>query len=151
MTGITKQYYRPMLESDLDAVVDIELTIYSHPWTRGNFVDSLQAGYHAWVMMREEEVIGYAVMMIVLDEVQLLNLSVAQPYQKQGLGSALLKQVLTQAKALDARYVFLEVRASNVSAIALYQKMGFGKVSVRKGYYPLAQGREDAIIMRLTF
>lgn len=151
MSGMTEQYYRLMLESDLDAVMDIEPTIYSHPWTRGNFVDSLQAGHHAWVMMREEEVIGYAVMMIVLDEAQLLNLSVAQPYQKQGLGSALLNHVMTQTKALDVRYMFLEVRASNVSAITLYQKVGFAEVSVRKGYYPLAQGREDAIIMRLMF
>lgn len=151
MSDMTEQYCRPMLESDLDAVMDIEPTIYSHPWTRGNFVDSLQARHHAWVVMREEEVIGYAVMMIVLDEAQLLNLSVAQPYQKQGLGSALLNHVMTQAKALDVRYMFLEVRASNVSAITLYQKVGFAEVSVRKGYYPLAQGREDAIIMRLMF
>ena len=151
MIDMTKQYYRPMLEADLNTVMDIEPTIYSHPWTRGNFIDSLQAGHHAWVMMQEEEMIGYAVMMIVLDEAQLLNLSIAKRYQKNGLGSALLNHVMTQAKLLDVRYMFLEVRASNVSAITLYQKMGFTEVSVRKGYYPLAQGREDAIIMRLMF
>lgn len=151
MSGAVKQYYQPMQELDLDAVMEIEPTIYSHPWTRGNFIDSLQAGHHAWVMMREEEVIGYAVMMIVLDEAQLLNLSVAQPYQKQGLGNALLSHVMKQADVLGARYMFLEVRASNTPAIGLYQRAGFTEVSVRKGYYPLAQGREDAIIMRLMF
>ncbi|MGJ8618970.1 MAG: ribosomal protein S18-alanine N-acetyltransferase [Methylophilaceae bacterium] len=142
---------RTMQEIDLDAVMLIEPTIYSHPWTRGNFLDSLHAGYHAWVMTQGDEVIGYAVLMIVLDEAQLLNLSIATSFQKQGLGSALLNHVMTQAVSLEADYMFLEVRASNVAAIALYQRVGFKQVSVRRGYYPADPGREDAIIMRSVF
>lgn len=142
---------RTMQEIDLDAVMLIEPTIYSHPWTRGNFLDSLHAGHHAWVMTQGDEVIGYAVLMIVLDEAQLLNLSIAASFQKQGLGSTLLNHVMTQAVSLEADYMFLEVRASNVAAIALYQHVGFKQVSVRRGYYPADSGREDAIIMRLVF
>ncbi len=143
--------FRAMQEIDLDAVMLIEPTIYSHPWTRGNFLDSLHAGHHAWVMIQGDEVIGYAVLMIVLDEAQLLNLSIAASFQKQGLGRALLNHVMTQAVSLEADYMFLEVRASNVAAIALYQRVGFKQVSVRRGYYPADPGREDAIIMRLVF
>lgn len=149
MTGAINPNYRTMQELDLDRVIKIESTIYSHPWTHGNFLDSLRAGHHAWVMMQNEEIIGYAVLMVVLDEAQLLNLSVATPFQNQGLGRALLTHVMSQAVTLNAQYMFLEVRHSNVSAIALYQKLGFVEVSVRRGYYPLGIGREDAIIMRI--
>ncbi len=150
MTATTTPFFRSMQENDLDAVMAIEQTIYTHPWTRGNFQGSLRAGHHAWVMMQNNAIIGYAVAMVVLDEAQLLNLSVATSFQRQGYGSALLRHVNKEAAAMGADYVFLEVRASNVPAIALYQKVGFIEVSVRKGYYPLGQNREDAVIMRLA-
>ncbi|HSR02347.1 MAG TPA: ribosomal protein S18-alanine N-acetyltransferase, partial [Methylophilaceae bacterium] len=117
----------------------IEQNTHVHPWTCGNFQDSLRAGHHAWVMIHNDEFIGYAVTMVVLDEAQLLNLSIATPFQRQGYGSALLRHVNKEAAAMGADHVFLEVRASNVPAITLYQKVGFIEVSVRKGYYPLGQ------------
>ncbi len=150
MTATVTPYFRSMQENDLDAVLALEQTIYTHPWTRGNFQDSLRAGHHAWVMMQNDSIIGYAVTIVVLDEAQLLNLSVAASFHRQGYGSALLRHVNKEAAAMGADYVFLEVRASNVPAIALYQKVGFIEVSVRKGYYPLGQNREDAVIMRLA-
>ncbi len=135
---------------DLDAVIQIESTIYSHPWTRGNFNDSLTAGHQAWVVRLKGEIIAYSVMMLVLDEAHLFNLSVAKPYQQKGLGRELLAYMIDQATALGARQMYLEVRSSNVAAITLYEKMGFVENSRRKGYYPAEGGREDAVLMGLA-
>lgn len=152
MNAVLKPDYalRPMLEADLDAIMQIEPTIYSHPWTRGNFNDSLKAGHNAWVMTQDNEIVGYAVIMIVLDEAHLLNISIAAPYQKQGLGRMLLMYLIDQAKALKTENMFLEVRVSNVSAIALYEDVGFVEMSIRRGYYPASKGREDAVLMGLA-
>lgn len=152
MSAVLKQALalRPMQMEDLDAVMAIEPTIYSHPWTRGNFSDSLNSGYSAWVLLQEQSIIGYALMMMVLDEAHLLNISIAKPNQKQGLGKYLLEHMIAMAKRHRAANMFLEVRASNKPAITLYEYMGFCEMSVRRGYYPAHQGREDAILMGLA-
>ncbi len=146
---------RPMQMDDLDAIMQIEPTIYSHPWTRGNFSDSLNSGYSAWVLEQECEMVGYALMMMVLDEAHLLNLSIAKPQQKRGLGRYLLEHMIAIAKRHKAANMFLEVRPSNISAISLYENMGFCEISVRRGYYPAdpktsETGREDAVLMGLA-
>ena len=141
---------RPMQMEDLDTVMAIEPQIYSHPWTRGNFSDSLNAGHSAWVLVQDNKIIGYALLMIVLDEAHLLNLSIAKTYQKQGLGRYLLEHMLEISKKYQAVNMFLEVRASNVSALALYENMGFNEMAVRRNYYPATHGREDAILMGLA-
>jgi len=89
---------RPMQAADLDAVARIEASVHSHPWTLGNFNDSLQSQHKAWVMTQQDEVIAYALMMLVLDEAELLNISVALPHQKQGLGSHLLTHMIDEIK-----------------------------------------------------
>jgi len=139
-----------MTEDDLDEIMCIEPHIYSHPWSRGNFVDSLRSGYASWVLLSEDEIIGYSLMMMVLDEAHLLNLSVAKPYQKRGLGRLLLEHIITVAKRHGAANMFLEVRPSNISAIALYENIGFNEMAIRRGYYPAQQGREDAVLMGLA-
>ncbi len=144
---------RPMQLDDLDAIMAIEPTIYSHPWTRGNFSDSLQNGYSGWVLEDKGEMIGYSLLMLVMDEAHLLNLSIAKPQQKRGLGRYLLEHMLNIAKNHRALNMFLEVRPSNVSAIALYENLGFCEISVRRGYYPAKHtenGREDAVLMGLA-
>jgi len=141
---------RPMRMDDLDAIMQIEPTIYSHPWTRGNFGDSLNSGYSAWILESEDKMIGYALMMMVMDEAHLLNLSIAKPLQKQGLGRYLLEHMLKIAKKHKAANMFLEVRPSNISAIALYENMGFCEMAVRRGYYPAINGREDGVLMGLA-
>jgi [ribosomal protein S18]-alanine N-acetyltransferase len=141
---------RPMQMDDLDAIMQIEPTIYSHPWTRGNFADSLNSGYSAWILEEHKEMIGYALMMRVLDEAHLLNLSIAKAQQKRGLGRYLLEHMIMIAKTHKAANMFLEVRTSNISAIALYENMGFCEISVRRGYYPAEGGREDAVLMGLA-
>lgn len=142
--------FRPMQFDDLDLVMEIEPQIYSHPWSRGNFADSLHAGYSCWVYESEGKFIGYAVMMMVLDEAHLLNISIARDFQGYGMGRALLNHLIDIAHRHGAQMMFLEVRPSNKSAIALYESMGFNEFSVRKGYYPAHNGREDAILMGLA-
>lgn len=141
---------RPMQMHDLDNVMQIEPTIYSYPWTRGNFSDSLSNGYSGWVLEQNGEMIGYSLLMMVLDEAHLLNLSVAKHMQKQGLGRFLLEHMMAIAKTHKAANLFLEVRPSNISAIALYENVGFCEMAVRRGYYPAKEGREDAILMGLA-
>jgi ribosomal-protein-alanine N-acetyltransferase len=146
----TQYQFRSMELDDLEAVMRIEPSIYPYPWTLGNFSDSLNSGYSAWVLMLDEHIIGYSLMMMVLDEAHLLNLSIAKGYQKQGLGRHLLEYMVNTAKNNQMANMFLEVRLSNISAIALYEKMGFNEMAIRRGYYPAAVGREDAVLMGLA-
>lgn len=146
----TQYEFRPMRMNDLEAIMVIEPQIYPYPWTRGNFSDSLNSGYSAWVLLDNEVIIGYSLMMIVLDEAHLLNLSIAKNYQKQGLGRYLLEYMVDIAKNNQMVNMFLEVRQSNISAIALYENMGFNEMAMRRGYYPATNGREDAVLMGLA-
>jgi [ribosomal protein S18]-alanine N-acetyltransferase len=138
---------RPMRPADLDQVVVVERSIYSHPWTLGNFRDSLQAGYSCWVMDGPDGLIGYGVLMIGIGEAHLLNLSIARPWQRCGLGRMLLGHFVELAGRFGATRMLLEVRPSNVAARALYTQAGFLELAVRRGYYPADSGREDAILM----
>lgn len=141
--------FRTMVEADLSVVSDIERTIYSHPWTIGNFRDSLGAGYSCWIVECARALAGYGVLMVGVREAHLLNLSVAAPWQRRGLGSALLEHFIGVARSYDTLQIFLEVRPSNTAARQLYARAGFREIAVRRGYYPSESGREDAILMGL--
>jgi [ribosomal protein S18]-alanine N-acetyltransferase len=138
-----------MTERDLDEVLAIENVIYTHPWTRGNFLDSLLAGYECRTWRLERELIGYFILMAGAGEAHLLNLSVAAAHQRSGHGSALLREASAMARGMRAEQLFLEVRPSNLGAQALYRRFGFRKVGVRRGYYPAHSGREDALVLSL--
>lgn len=142
--------FRPLQTSDLDQVMAIEPTIYPHPWTRNNFSDSIKAGYSCWACEHDGAMIGYAVLMMVLDEAHILNISIAREFQGCGLGRQLLEHIIDVARSHGGQTMFLEVRPSNKAALRLYEAMGFNEFSVRKGYYPSANGREDAILMGLA-
>ncbi len=143
-------HLRPMTEADLEAVVAIEQLAYAHAWTRRNFADSLAAGYPAQLLFDGPELLGYNVAMQVADEIHLLNITVAPAHQGQGLGRWMLQELMTRSLALGARWVWLEVRASNTQARRVYERFGFAQVGERKDYYPAAHGqREHAIIMSL--
>lgn len=132
---------------DLDAIMAIEPLIYTYPWTRGNFKDSLNAGYSCWVYNEGNRIIGYAVLMLVLDESHLLNLSIAKGWQGRGLGRSLLEEMMKIAHNHGAQNMFLEVRMSNKTAVHLYENVGFNEMAIRRDYYPAKNGREDAILM----
>jgi ribosomal-protein-alanine N-acetyltransferase len=152
--------FEPMGLADLNEVVAIEATLYSAPWTIGNFRDSLSANYSAWVLriaMEPEdppELLGYFLLMTAVDEAHLLNLSVAKHYQHKGFGIALLQRAIEVARTHRAAQLVLEVRPSNTRALLIYQKYGFRQIGRRAGYYPTnegtGRGREDAIVMALT-
>lgn len=139
--------FEKMVSADLDAVIRIEQAVYTHPWTRGNFDDSLRAGYHCGTYRLERELIGYFVLMIAVEEAHLLNLSVAADRQRQGIGSTLLREVLRICRTQQARHLFLEVRPSNAAALALYAGFDFKQVAQRRAYYPAHGGREDALVL----
>jgi len=142
--------YRPMRESDLAEVMTIESAIYSHPWTRGNFTDSLRAGYACRSWRVGGELVGYFVLMAAAGEAHLLNLSIGARHQRRGHGAALLSEAAHLARGLGAKHLFLEVRPSNRAAQALYTRFGFREVAVRRGYYPARAGREDALVLSLA-
>ena len=139
----------PMREQDLAEVMRIETAIYTHPWTHGNFADSIRAGYDCRTWRAAGELVGYFVLMAAAGEAHLLNLSIAVKHQRSGHGGALLAEAALLARSLGARSVFLEVRPSNRAAQMLYTRFGFRKIAVRKGYYPANPGREDALVLTL--
>jgi [ribosomal protein S18]-alanine N-acetyltransferase len=152
MSAVLKDAARlvAMREADLAEVLAIESAIYSHPWTRGNFVDSLRASYQCWTWRLGPELLGYFVLLVAAGEGHLLNLSIAAARQRAGHGSALLGEAMRMARGRGAQHVFLEVRPSNQGAKALYSRFGFRQVAVRQGYYPAAEGREDALVLTLA-
>ena len=137
---------RPMMVDDLPAVLAVENQAYSHPWSEGIMRDCLRVGYSCWVCELGDALIGHAVMSIALGEAHLLNLCIHPDQQRQGTGRRLLHRMLRVASERQADTVFLEVRASNTAARALYEDEGFGEIGQRRDYYPADSGREDAIV-----
>jgi ribosomal-protein-alanine N-acetyltransferase len=140
---------RDMTPADLDAVLQIEQQVHSFPWTRGMFSDSLFNGYICKVYETEREIVGYAVLMPALDEVHLLDISIASMFQRKGFGNILMNKINELSTSLEFSRMLLEVRRSNIAANALYRKAGFKEIGVRRDYYPAQNGREDAIVMEL--
>ena len=137
----------PMLGEDVPAVMEVETAAYPFPWTEGIFRDCLRVGYCCWVLKREEEVVGYGVMSVAAGECHILNLCVHPSLRGQGQGRVMLRCLIGIGRNHNADTAFLEVRASNRSALRLYEAEGFCEVGIRRGYYPAAEGREDAVIM----
>ena len=142
---------RPVQYADLDQVLAVERAAYSFPWTRGNFVDSLAAGYLAELLEQGGRgLVGYYVAMPGVDEMHLLNLTVAPAQQRRGHARGLLDALERRCLERGLPRLWLEVRAGNVRARQIYARHGFAELGLRRGYYPAAKGqREDAIVMGL--
>lgn len=151
--GQSAHALRPMTPADLDAVAQIENTVYDFPWSRGNFADSLTAQYHAQVLTDETDTVrGYFVAMPGVEEMHLLNISVDPAVQGQGLSLLMLDAVVLLSRADGAYLLWLEVRPSNTHAVRIYERYGFYPIARRRDYYPSVdtQGRasrEDALVM----
>jgi ribosomal-protein-alanine N-acetyltransferase len=139
-----------MTARDIDEMLALEQSVYPMPWSRGNFVDALHCAYPASVLRDADgSLLAYFLLMPMVDEMHLLNLAVRADSQGHGLGRFMLDKALACARGMGMASMLLEVRPSNVSALALYGRDGFLQVGRRKGYYPAAeQQREDAIVMR---
>ncbi|MGH8822302.1 MAG: ribosomal protein S18-alanine N-acetyltransferase [Rhodoferax sp.] len=142
--------FEPMTVARVDEVVAIEQTAYDHPWARHHFTDSVAAGYQAQLLMAGENLLGYFVAMRGVDEVHLLNITVAPVHQGHGWARVMLDALSLWARGQGAQWLWLEVRISNYRAQQIYERYGFRRVGQRKNYYPAVQGkREDAIVMSL--
>lgn len=142
---------RRMVRGDLAAVHAIEESSYPFPWSRGIFVDCLRVGYRCHVLTADETVCGYAIASYALDESHLLNLCIHPERRRAGLAGVMVDHLLREARLASAARMFLEVRPSNVAAVALYKRYGFRVIGRRPGYYPGHDGREDAMIMVYRF
>ena len=153
MNAVLKPEVRlePLTPALFDEVLRIENSAYAHPWTRGNFADSLKSGYQLLALMGGNTLIGYFVAMEGVDEVHLLNITVTPSEQGRGHGREMLDALVDLCRDCGAEQLWLEVRQSNPRARELYRRYGFREVGVRRGYYPAAQGqREDARVMTLA-
>ena len=144
--------FREMQAADLAEVAAIERAVYEHPWSLGNFEDSLASGYGCWVAHDADgRLSGYFLVMSAPDVLHLLNITVLPALHGRGLGRCLLERIFLIARASATPAVLLEVRPSNPHALAIYHHVGFRQIGVRKAYYPAAGGlREDAIVMQLV-
>lgn len=146
---------RPMTTDDIDAVHALERSVFPHPWSRANFVDSLRSGYDAWLLCAagavgvDEALVGYFLLMYALDEAHLLDVAVAAARQGAGIGRHLLDCIAARARTQGMESILLEVRPSNERALRVYQRYGYAEIGRRKNYYPAHEGRrEEAIVMR---
>lgn len=141
-----------MRVDDLPEVMAIEYDVYPHPWTRGNFLDSLYSDYEIWTVRDASALLaGYYLLMLSVDEAHLLNIAVRRDMQGKGIGRLLLDHAVALARGRDMKSILLEVRPSNDHAVMVYERYGFAGIGIRKGYYPVTAGdRENASVMRLT-
>src|SRR5690606_8814317 len=137
--------FRPMTEADVEAVLKIEFSAFSHPWTRGIFLDCIKSGYECWLMFLGDQQVGHGVLSAAGDECHLLNLTVKPESQSNGLGGKPLDQLLVPGRGGGAETAVLEVGESNQPAVRLDVPTGLNEVGRRRGYYPAVGGREDAL------
>ncbi len=142
--------FESLQEQHLESVLRVEQQAYAHPWLRANFADSLQAGYQAQMLLAGDTLLGYFVAMKGVDEVHLLNITVAPEHQRQGWARVMLDALAIWARGQGAHWLWLEVRSGNLRAMEVYEASGYRRVGERKSYYASARGqREDAIVMNL--
>jgi ribosomal-protein-alanine N-acetyltransferase len=160
--GAAELSFLPMQAADLDAVLDIESVSHLHPWTRGNFSDSLAAGHWAYCIRPQVDqaikgsyldpsiLWAYCILYPAVDELHLLNITVSPKLRKLGLASRMMAAIEGVAAQQNMPRIILEVRPSNLAAVTLYQKLGYEQIGIRKNYYPADPHlgtREDALVM----
>lgn len=139
---------RQMKEEDMDQVYAIESSSFSRPWSRESFLQSLNNPRNLYLVAEEGgNILGYCGLWGIVGEGEITNVAVDKRYRNQGIGEAILRELIKQAGAMGIEAFTLEVRLSNLSAIHLYHKLGFRDTAIRKNYYEAPT--EDALIMWL--
>jgi len=141
---------RPARQTDLPSLVTLESRTHINPWSEKLISQSLSGAHLIWVAHLNDQIVGYLVVMPIVDQWELLNVAVDSDFQGKGIGSLWMKHLKSQASQNHIKQVFLEVRESNAAAISLYCKVGFERVGLRKNYYPASSGREDALVMQIN-
>ena len=139
--------FRAVTTQDLEIVAPLIHRADPFGWTMQNLQSALASGWTVTAAQVEDVIVGCAVVMQVIDEAELLEIAVDPAYQGRGFGKALLAEVMDAARARAVRLMRLEVRIGNERALKMYEKAGFKRVGLRRGYYPAAVGREDAVLM----
>ena len=160
--GAAELSFMPMQAADLDEVLKIESVSHIHPWTKGNFSDSLAAGHWAYCIRPQVDQMvkgsyldpavlwAYCILFPAVDELHLLNITVSPHLRKLGLGQRMMAAIEGVAAQQKMPRIILEVRPTNAAAVTLYQKLGYEQIGVRKNYYPAnpeTGSREDALVM----
>ena len=134
--------------TDIDSIAALDGAAFEFPWSRDDFEGSMKVGHQFLLLKDDDRLLGFAVYMQIFEQSELLTIAVLPSEQGHGYGKLLLNEVAARLAANGAESLFLEVRASNERARALYAGAGFKEISIRKGYYPSRDGREDAIVMQ---
>lgn len=138
---------REMMPDDLLAVHELETAVQpDDPWSLTIFTDCLRVGYPAWVLYRDDELVGYSVLMFTEPDAHLLNLVIKPTMQGQGLAKRLVHAMMDFSQQQGCTRIYLEVRQSNARAIRLYEHLEFHRDGVRPDYYITSVGREDAFL-----
>ena len=144
---MSKIIIREMNLQDVSAVFSVEQAGYEFPWSKSLFEQAVQSTKFCTVIELDSEIVGYAIVSFVVGEAELLNICILPSMQGKGLARQLLDFSIEEATNKDNHEMYLEVRAGNTVALALYEKHDFNEIGCRKDYYPMKGGREDAILM----
>ncbi|BCQ36625.1 MULTISPECIES: ribosomal protein S18-alanine N-acetyltransferase [Erwiniaceae] len=136
--------------NDLEQAFAIEQRSHAFPWSEKTFSSNQGERYLNFRLEVDGVLAAFAITQVVLDEATLFNLAVDPAFQRRGLGRQLLQHLISELEQRGVLTLWLEVRASNTAAIALYEQLDFNEVSIRRNYYPTIDGKEDAIMMALT-
>ncbi|MDB2370251.1 MAG: ribosomal protein S18-alanine N-acetyltransferase [Gammaproteobacteria bacterium] len=139
---------RPASLDDISAILEIENKTNQMPWTEAQFISSMEVGHYSVVLQEENNILGFAIYSPIIPESHLLNIAIHPNHQGRGLGDKLLQKIIFQNKTMGVKVISLEVRVSNLPAIALYEKRGFFKDAIRPNYYS-GTPKEDALLMSL--
>ncbi len=139
---------RPASFDDISSIVEIENKTNQMPWTKAQFLSSMEVGHYSVVMHKDSDILGFAIYSPIIPESHLLNIAIDPAYQGKGLGDKLLQQIILQNRTIGVKTISLEVRVSNLTAINLYEKRGFYKDAIRPDYYS-GSPKEDALLMSL--
>jgi len=142
--------FLPMDINYLTKVYELELESYDFPWTKEILRDCILYKYDSFVVVLNDNLVGYIISKITYPETHILNLTVKKNFRKKGIGKALIELIISDARLRNSENIILEVRANNTDAQSLYKKLNFEVIGTRKDYYESKNGREDAYVLNLN-